>query len=317
MLFRSGAALRADFDAICLAGGSTKPRDLEVPGRELQGVHFAMEYLPHPVWKAQLREGMADPEFAAKVGRALKAIHEATRGCEKVAARFPTDAIFHTIRIEPYLLATAAKHPDLATALKAIAERTAGTHECLVHGDISPKNILAGPQGPVFLDAECAWYGDPAFDAAFCLNPLLLKAVTNTLQIGIGATIVSVSLFTIIAYVSLRTKYWGRRLLDFLMEDIAAYSDEQVGAVVRDVQSQARQTLDRYVKPVPVIDAVEETTIQTAGLDAASYKLIGNVPANGKAPSGLLRHKGWKADKIDLPTAKPSSILAPAELEVE
>ena len=101
------------------------------------------------------------------------------------------------------------------------------------------------------------------------------------------------------------------------MEDIAAYSDEQVGAVVRDVQSQARQTLDRYVKPIPVIDAVEETTIQTAGLDAASYKLIGNVPANGKAPSGLLRHKGWKADKIDLPTAKPSPILAPAELEVE
>ena len=136
-----------------------------------------MEYLPHPVWKAQLREGMADPEFAAKVGRALKAIHEATRGCEKVAARFPTDAIFHTIRIEPYLLATAAKHPDLATALKAIAERTAGTHECLVHGDISPKNILAGPQGPVFLDAECAWYGDPAFDLAFCLNHLLLKCL--------------------------------------------------------------------------------------------------------------------------------------------
>ncbi len=40
------STLRADFDAICLAGGATKPRDLEVPGRELRGVHFAMEYLP-------------------------------------------------------------------------------------------------------------------------------------------------------------------------------------------------------------------------------------------------------------------------------
>jgi len=40
---------------------------------------------------------------------------------------------------------------------------------------VSPKNILAGPKGPVFLDAECAWYGDPAFDLAFCLNHLLLK----------------------------------------------------------------------------------------------------------------------------------------------
>src|SRR5207237_1204448 len=39
--------------------------------------------------------------------------------------------------------------------------------------------ILAGPKGPVFLDAECAWYGDPAFDAAFCLNHLLLKCLCN------------------------------------------------------------------------------------------------------------------------------------------
>ena len=45
----------------------------------------------------------------------------------------------------------------------------------MVHGDISPKNILEGPAGPVFLDAECAWFGDPAFDLAFCLNHLLLK----------------------------------------------------------------------------------------------------------------------------------------------
>jgi Ser/Thr protein kinase RdoA (MazF antagonist) len=54
---------------------------------------------------------------------------------------------------------------------------TAATKVALVHGDISPKNILVGPEGPVFLDAECAWYGDPAFDVAFCLNHLLLKCL--------------------------------------------------------------------------------------------------------------------------------------------
>src|SRR5262249_54910752 len=42
-----------------------------------------------------------------------------------------------------------------------------------------PKNILLGPKGPVFLDAECAWYGDPAFDVAFCLNHFLLKCVAR------------------------------------------------------------------------------------------------------------------------------------------
>ena len=46
-----------------------------------------------------------------------------------------------------------------------------------MQGDISPKNILCGPDGPVFLDAETACYGDPAFDLAFCLNHLLLKCI--------------------------------------------------------------------------------------------------------------------------------------------
>ena len=46
-----------------------------------------------------------------------------------------------------------------------------------MHGDFSPKNILIGPEGPVILDAECAWYGDPAFDLAFVLTHLLLKGI--------------------------------------------------------------------------------------------------------------------------------------------
>ena len=47
----------------------------------------------------------------------------------------------------------------------------------MIHGDVSPKNILVGPRGPVFLDAECACIGDPAFDLAFCLKHLLLKCL--------------------------------------------------------------------------------------------------------------------------------------------
>jgi iron(III) transport system permease protein len=47
-------------------------------------------------------------------------------------------------------------------------------------------------------------------------DPLLLKAIGNTLIIGFGATLVSITLFTTIAYVSLRSKFFGKRLLDFL-----------------------------------------------------------------------------------------------------
>jgi hypothetical protein len=107
------------------------------------------------------------------------------------------------------------------------------------------------------------------------------------------------------------------RLVDFLMEDISAYSDEQVGAAVRDVQQQSRQTLERYLKLQPVIDGVEGDFTKTGGLPGAEVKLVGNVPPSGKAPGGLLRHKGWKAEKVDLPALPPGNVLAPAEIEVE
>ena len=139
---------------------------------------FAMQLLEnHPLWKAELAEGRADREFATKVGSCLVRIHAATAGDKACAAKFDTDRNFHAIRLEPYLLAAGKKNPSLEAPLEALAEKTAGTKLALVHGDISPKNILIGPQGPIFLDAECAWYGDPAFDLAFCLNHLLLKGL--------------------------------------------------------------------------------------------------------------------------------------------
>jgi len=141
---------------------------------------FAMEFLDpaeYPQWKGELLAGRADAAFAGEVGRRLVAIHAATAGDPAVEARFDSDTIFHAIRLEPYLEATARAHPALASALNALVSVTAGTRRALVHGDVSPKNILTGPRGPIFLDAECAWYGDPAFDLAFCLNHLLLKCL--------------------------------------------------------------------------------------------------------------------------------------------
>ncbi len=141
---------------------------------------FAMAYLDpseYPVWKAQLREGHVDSSFAAQVGATLAAIHCTTAGGDDIQARFASDTIFHAIRLEPYLIAAGERHPDLVATLRALVETTATTNYALVHGDVSPKNILVGCQGPVFLDAECAWYGDPAFDLAFCLNHFLLKCL--------------------------------------------------------------------------------------------------------------------------------------------
>jgi Ser/Thr protein kinase RdoA (MazF antagonist) len=110
-----------------------------------------------------------------ELGVAIGRIHAATANSEAVRQQFETGAIFEEIRLSPYLRATAARHPDLANSLQALADRTAATRIALVHGDLSPKNILTGARGVTILDAECAWYGDPAFDPAFFLNHVLLK----------------------------------------------------------------------------------------------------------------------------------------------
>lgn len=142
---------------------------------------FVMDWLDpadHRLWKSELMAGRVDQEFATAVGRSLAAIHASTAGDGGIAQAFPTERLFEALRLDPYLRATGRRHPDLAAKLNGLADRTASTGVALVHGDVSPKNIMnRSGSHPVFLDAECAWYGDPAFDLAFCLNHLLLKCV--------------------------------------------------------------------------------------------------------------------------------------------
>lgn len=143
---------------------------------------FAMAFLPHdlfPNWKSELLAGRVDTSFAAAVGATLASIHNATANHTEIKSNFANDDNFFALRLDPYLLETGRQHPDLESRLRELVVRTQKAKIALVHGDISPKNILMGPSGPVFLDAECAWYGDPAFDVAFCLNHLLLKSVAN------------------------------------------------------------------------------------------------------------------------------------------
>jgi len=149
-------------------------------GQDQQSGTLAMAYLPpdrFPLWKDQLRQGHVDPKTAAEIGSRLVAIHTASARDRSLRQRFASETIFYDIRLEPYLVATAIAHPDRASALHGLVEQTKANQRALIHGDVSPKNILIGPDGPVFLDAECASFGDPAFDLAFCLNHLLLKGL--------------------------------------------------------------------------------------------------------------------------------------------
>ena len=109
------------------------------------------------------------------------------------------------------------------------------------------------------------------------------------------------------------------RVVDFLMEDIASYSDDQVGAAVRELHDQCRDSLARYVTLQPVIDGVEGTPVKAPSGDPHVVRFIGNVPA-APPSGGTLRHKGWRAAKVDLPALaakEETSIIAPAEIEIE
>jgi hypothetical protein len=109
------------------------------------------------------------------------------------------------------------------------------------------------------------------------------------------------------------------RLIDFFSEDIAPFSDAQIGAAVRDLHQSCKQTIERYVKLEPIIASEEgEPVTVDQPIDPAAIKLIGNV--TGKAPlKGLLRHRGWRAIQVQLPplaSGDGRSVIAPAEVEI-
>jgi len=150
----------------------------QVIGQDEATKSFVMEFFGPEFrnWKALLLTGAVDAQVATQVGDVLGRIHSATADRADIARRFATDDNFFALRLEPYLVENSRVHTDLADVLLRLVTRTAQTKRVLVHGDVSPKNILVGPEGPVLIDAECAWFGDPAFDVAFCLNHFFLKA---------------------------------------------------------------------------------------------------------------------------------------------
>ncbi len=112
------------------------------------------------------------------------------------------------------------------------------------------------------------------------------------------------------------------RLIDFFMEDIGSYSDDQIGAAVRTLHAECKASLARHLTLSPVIDGVEGTyqKLDSSQVpDPNRIKLIGNVPANGKVVGGTLRHRGWIAMSVNLPPLgkQDPTIVAPAELEVQ
>lgn len=152
---------------------------------------IGMEYFPpdaFPNWRNELLAGRVDARIASALGHVVGKMHAATANSPAVAASFASDDLFDALRLDPYFRALGARHADLSPRLNEMVERTANTRRVLIHGDVSPKNILCGADGPILLDAECAWFGDPAFDVAFPCTHWLLKMVARPAYMGSYAT---------------------------------------------------------------------------------------------------------------------------------
>lgn len=109
------------------------------------------------------------------------------------------------------------------------------------------------------------------------------------------------------------------RLIDFLQEDLSLYEDDQIGAAVRSVHAGCKQGLDAHIKLEPVVSDDEGSTIMVpAGFDAHAIRLTGHVA--GEPPfKGVVRHRGWRAAKVDLPqitNQANAQVVAAAEVEV-
>lgn len=109
------------------------------------------------------------------------------------------------------------------------------------------------------------------------------------------------------------------RLVDFLKQDVAGFSDSDIGAAARVVHEGCRKALAAHCQVEPVRSEEEGAKLTlAAGFDASRVKLTGNV--QGEPPyRGTLRHKGWRVTKLELPSlveGHDPNLLYPAEVEL-
>ena len=136
-------------------------------------------------WKDALLAGEVDVGIASQVGAVIGTIHRLSwvegDDVPDELRQFADQHCFVQLRIDPYHRATATAHPDLAEVIETEAQRMLNKRLALVHGDYSPKNIIAtgvgASAGAFLLDFEVVHLGNPVFDLAFMLNHLTLKAI--------------------------------------------------------------------------------------------------------------------------------------------
>lgn len=110
------------------------------------------------------------------------------------------------------------------------------------------------------------------------------------------------------------------RFVDFVQQEIATFDDQDIGAAARVVHEGCRRVLKDRVAIEPIFSEQEGASVKLgADFDFRSIKLTGNVPKDAHGARGTLRHKGWRAKRVSLPTPTKDhafDVLCPAEVEL-
>ena len=141
---------------------------------------LTMSRLPNTCtnWKQDMLEGRIHPEMGEKLGKILAQWHNETAVNAAIKAKFMEGELFEQLRVSPFYLAVADKNPNLLQVINSLIKEITTEKIALVHGDFSPKNILATPdQSPIVLDFEVAHTGNPVFDLGFICAHLLCKTI--------------------------------------------------------------------------------------------------------------------------------------------
>jgi hypothetical protein len=138
---------------------------------------LGLEWIAPPAtnWKEQLLAGTVDLNAVEALASGLGALHRMPppAGLDDGAGRL----LFNALRIDPYYRAVAERRPEHAAALATLIDEQEQVHPArLVHGDVTPKNVLVGAGAPTLLDWEVVHAGDPAFDIGMLSAHLVLKA---------------------------------------------------------------------------------------------------------------------------------------------
>ena len=139
---------------------------------------YAMEAFSESArdWKTLLMAGNLDAHLAKRSGLALGLTIRGSWRSSRLGELFADTCAFEQLRTDPYYRTIARRHPDIAQQVEDWIGEVEQIRVALTHGDWSPKNMLVDSERMIFIDYECAHFGDPAYDAAFVLNHLVLKA---------------------------------------------------------------------------------------------------------------------------------------------